>query len=631
MKRREAIVYAILVAALFAVSLLAGWSWNPLAARIDNYAYDWLMALDEPPSAPPQSIILAIDEKTMQDTGGVGFLRAALAEGLERIAPAKPKVVAIDVLLADSGIDSQNARLEAALSRVPAVVLPADMPGGEWEFPLARFRKLARAVGHVHFAPDRYDGVSRELALEKAVGPLRLWALSLETFRWYTGGGQISESLDDFEVGGRTVPGSRRHEMGRPILIAYLRPQDGRPAIPQVSVAELRTHPERAKEFAGRAVFAGVTALSATRDRAMTPFDYLTGVEIHAQAFETIAGGRFLKPASSATVILVCLLLAASAGAIFAFITGWPAYAAGAALLIGGHVLPHVLFSHSVVFPYFAPALTTWLSVSGAASFQYFIVRRQLRKSESDKARYQQAIHFVVHEMRSPLTAIQGSSELMGRYNLNEDKRKQIAGMINSESKRLARMIQNFLDVERLTEGQVSLRKAPVALHQVVETCVGRARPLAERKQIRLQVEPVAGVVSADRELLEYAVYNLLNNAVKYSPADTVVTVAGRADGSHVRLDVRDQGIGMDDKELKNIFRKFYRTKRAEASGEAGTGIGLSLVDQIVGHHGGKMEVTSAPGKGSCFTIVLPASASAPPTDAGRPQDARSPSASGHS
>ena len=110
-----------------------------------------------------------------------------------------------------------------------------------------------------------------------------------------------------------------------------------------------------------------------------------------------------------------------------------------------------------------------------------------------------------------------------------------------------------------------------------------------------------------DRELMEYAVYNLLTNAVKYSPAETVVNVASRGEGQFVRLSVSDQGMGMDEKELRSIFKKFYRTKKAEASGEAGTGIGLSLVQQIVTHHHGRIEVSSSPGHGSCFTMVLPA------------------------
>jgi signal transduction histidine kinase len=108
-----------------------------------------------------------------------------------------------------------------------------------------------------------------------------------------------------------------------------------------------------------------------------------------------------------------------------------------------------------------------------------------------------------------------------------------------------------------------------------------------------------------DRELMEYALYNLLTNAVKYSPADTEIHVSADVRAGELRLAVRDQGIGMDAKEVKQVFKKFYRTKRAEASGEVGTGIGLSIVEQIVQHHGGRIDVTSTPGEGSCFTMVL--------------------------
>jgi signal transduction histidine kinase len=111
---------------------------------------------------------------------------------------------------------------------------------------------------------------------------------------------------------------------------------------------------------------------------------------------------------------------------------------------------------------------------------------------------------------------------------------------------------------------------------------------------------------------MEYACYNLLTNAVKYSPQRTEVTVTARGEQGQVRIAVQDQGIGMDQKEVKQIFHKFYRTKKAEESGEAGTGIGLSIVQQIVEQHGGQIAVTSQPGEGSCFTLVLPAAIPAP-------------------
>jgi len=178
--------------------------------------------------------------------------------------------------------------------------------------------------------------------------------------------------------------------------------------------------------------------------------------------------------------------------------------------------------------------------------------------------------------------------------------------MINSESKRLARIIQTFLDVERLADGQVEMKRENFAAAALVDACIKRVTPLAERKQISLTLDSaVDGTLVGDRELMEYALYNLLTNAVKYSPPDTHVRVSSELRGTELRLAVQDQGIGMDAKEIKSIFRKFYRTKRAEASGEAGTGIGLSIVDQIVTHHGGRIDVTSTPGKGSCFTMII--------------------------
>jgi signal transduction histidine kinase len=258
-----------------------------------------------------------------------------------------------------------------------------------------------------------------------------------------------------------------------------------------------------------------------------------------------------------------------------------------------------------------------WLGTLTAASYYHLVVRRNLRIEQASRERYQQTLHFVTHEMRTPLSAIQGSSELISRYALPEEKRKQIADLINSESKRLARMVEIFLNVERLTAGQMELKREPISVKEMMEVCMTRVRPLSERKHIAVTLQPVpdALLLTGDRELMEYACYNLLTNAVKYSPQRTEVTVSCWKDDARIRIAVKDQGIGMDQKEVKQIFKKFYRTKKAEESGEVGTGIGLSIVQQIVEQHGGRIEVTSQPGAGSCFTLVMPArSVAAVPT-----------------
>jgi signal transduction histidine kinase len=319
-----------------------------------------------------------------------------------------------------------------------------------------------------------------------------------------------------------------------------------------------------------------------------------------------MARGDFLERSGDLAPLGLSVLFATAAGLAFALLSGYTAYTAAAIIIVTSLAAPILFFRQGLVFPLFGPAAVAWLSTAGAATYQHFFVRRQLRRSESEKSRYQQAIHWAAHEMRTPLTAIQGSSEIMTNYSLPEAKQKQLSEMINSESKRLARLIQTFLDVERLAEGQMDLKREVFEASDLIGTCMQRVEPLAQRKRITMSLDtPVDGALTGDRELMEYALYNLLTNAVKYSAGDTHVSVSAEHSGEDLRVSVRDQGIGMDSKEIKNIFKKFYRTKRAEQSGEVGTGIGLSIVEQIVTHHGGRMEVTSEPGKGSCFTMVL--------------------------
>jgi signal transduction histidine kinase len=592
--------YAAVVGVAFVIGTLAGWT--AFASQVDNYVYDLLFRRFAQTGSAPEAVILAIDEATLSAGRGMRNLRGMVAEALELAAPFQPRIVAVDVITADEQEPATDARLERALTQMKPSVLSCEQIGSAWEDPLPRFRARSAAVGHVHAEQNRLDGVHRRVPLEVIAGGERRWALALETFRLYTGQ-PVVESPEDLEIGSTRIPAPRADS--RHLRVGYLAA-----GLPTVTVEELRSRgAEAGEKLRGKAVFLGVTALSGARDRVVDPLGQnLPGVEVHAHLFETLRQQRFLRSASPLAGLAAGALLSGLALLIFAFRSGWQAFALSGLLLGLAHLWPAVTFEQGIVFPYFAPLSAAWLSVVAAAAWQYFVVRRQLHTSESEKARYQQAIHFVTHEMKTPLTAIQGSSELMTRYRLNEAKQKQLAETINSESKRLAGMIQTFLNVERLGEGQMELKREPLSIAELADACVARARVLAERKDMRIEVrEPLEGHIQGDRELMEYALYNLLNNAVKYSPAGTAIVVESTVSGGQLRLAVRDQGIGMDADELKNVFRKFYRTRRAEESGVAGTGIGLSIVQQIVAHHGGRMEVTSTPGKGSCFTMVLKA------------------------
>jgi signal transduction histidine kinase len=483
----------------------------------------------------------------------------------------------------------------------------------KWEDPKPEFKRCAAKVGHVHAEPDDYDSITRSISLEKIAGHDRRWALALEAFALSRGapiterqGGLQSQS--DLEVGGTVIP-TRRTRDGRLMRVRYVPPGM---SIPKVSLARLLADPALASEFTGKTVFVGVTADTEVRDRLFTPYAYgqsTTGIEINAAAFETIAQKLFITDAGDVWVLLISLVLVVAAGLSFRYLPGWWAYAGGVAVVAASMITPYLFFIHQSVLSFSTPVSAAIISTITAAGYYHLVVRRDWHIEQSARQRYQQAMHFVTHEMRTPLSAIQGSSELISKYALTEEKRKQVADLINSESKRLARMVEVFLHVERLTAGQMELKREPIPVQSLIDVCVTRVRPVADRKRIAISVAPAPGDLqfNGDRELIEYACYNLLTNAVKYSPQRTEVAVAASKDQGFVRIAVKDQGIGMDRKEVKQIFQKFYRTKKAEESGEAGTGIGLSIVQQIVEQHGGQIEVTSQPGAGSCFTLVLPA------------------------
>lgn len=598
------IALAALALALLVWLAAAALSFTALAAQFDNNVYDFLFRAAPPAPVSSPAVLVVFDEASFQRYGGIRNLRRNLASLLELIAPAGPAAVAVDVTLADPGDPAEDARLAAAFARTRRLVLACEMmpDGSAWQDPIAPFRHHAEALGHVSTLAGPYDDINRRITLERVAGRSRRWALSLEALRLVLGATTILSSPSDLAAGPRLIPS--RWDEGRPLRVRY-----AERGVPSISAASLLAG-RPAGDLHGKAVFIGVTAISAAPDRLFTPISRgvpMPGVAIHAQAFQTMYAGAFLLDAPLSLTLALALACSLLLLAALSLLPRWHAWLAAAALLLLAHALPGLFFDRGRVLAPAAPLASAWLAFLGGGAFRYFYVRRRLQTSEAATRRYQQAFHFVAHEMRTPLTAIQGSSELISRYNLPEAKRRELSRMINTESKRLAQMITTFLDVEKLTAGQMELRLSEFPVQELVDACYQRAMPLAERKQIRITSRvPEHLTLRADRELLEYALYNLFTNAVKYSPPETGITVGAAAAAGQTRLWVADEGMGMDAAEVKNLFRKFYRTRRAEQSGETGTGIGLSIVQQIVLLHNGSISVESAPGKGSTFTLVLP-------------------------
>jgi len=217
-------------------------------------------------------------------------------------------------------------------------------------------------------------------------------------------------------------------------------------------------------------------------------------------------------------------------------------------------------------------------------------------------------ISLVSHEMRTPLTAIQGMTELLADYELDPSRRREMHLAINDEVKRLTRMITEYLDITRLESGATVLRPAPLRLELLLERVLLMLDPVAAQRKIRLVRRFDAGVppLVADPDLLSRAVENLVSNAIKYSPPETEVSVSVSSGDAAVMISVADQGYGISGQDLNRIFDKFFRVPRVQDAGVPGTGLGLALVREIAELHGGSVSVVSKMNEGSTFMLRIP-------------------------
>lgn len=217
----------------------------------------------------------------------------------------------------------------------------------------------------------------------------------------------------------------------------------------------------------------------------------------------------------------------------------------------------------------------------------------------------------VSHEFRTPLTTLCQLSELLVRDRVaGEQDRRHYYALLHKESERLRRLVEALLTFGRLEAGTMPLRFEDVDASALVRQSVAEFAESGQASGHRFDVESNGDgpVVRADRETLRCVLWNLFENAAKYSPASDTVWVEVSKDGTHTRIAVRDRGVGIPRSEHRRIFEKFVRGSAARASDIRGTGIGLAIARQIVRAHGGDITVDSEPGRGSTFSVLLPIS-----------------------
>jgi PAS domain S-box-containing protein len=235
------------------------------------------------------------------------------------------------------------------------------------------------------------------------------------------------------------------------------------------------------------------------------------------------------------------------------------------------------------------------------------IMRDVSQLKEIDKLK-SEFVSTVSHDLRSPLTLMRGYATMLEMAGELNDQQKNYAKMIVQGVDNMAKLVNNLLDLGRIEFG-VGLQLESIPVLNIIERVTGSLQMIAANKEIQLSLEiprDIADTVEADQALLHQAVYNLVENAIKYTPNGGEVTVRLQSSSAGLTFAIQDSGIGIQPDDMKRLFEKFYRGTNREALSQRGTGLGLAIVKSIAERHGGRVWVESEPGKGSTFFLQIP-------------------------
>lgn len=219
-------------------------------------------------------------------------------------------------------------------------------------------------------------------------------------------------------------------------------------------------------------------------------------------------------------------------------------------------------------------------------------------------------IAHVSHELRNPLTTIKSYVEILmdGDVRYDGETRIEFFNTISEETTRLARLIENLLNLSKIEMGSLMITRDLLKTREFFEDTVKSMAPQARNKQIKLEavLPDKLSTLVADKELIRIAILNIIGNAIKYTPEKGAVTFQVEEENHEMKIEISDTGYGISEAEIPSIFEKFFRSKDKNIRQNTGNGLGLALTREIVQLHNGKVEVTSRPGEGTQFTVVLP-------------------------
>lgn len=234
------------------------------------------------------------------------------------------------------------------------------------------------------------------------------------------------------------------------------------------------------------------------------------------------------------------------------------------------------------------------------------LVHRDITKDYEIAKMKSEFVSTVSHELRTPLASVLGFTELLLTKELKPERKTKYLQTIYNESKRLTALVNDFLDIQRMESGKQIYEKKFIDMKLILQNVIELQAINASLHNITLSIELEETIILGDKNKLKQVFMNLLSNAIKYSPEGGDILIRIYGDDQNVFIDIKDDGLGIPDEAIPNLFQKFYRVDNSDRRKIGGTGLGLAIVQEIVKAHGGKILVSSEYGKGSTFTSHFP-------------------------
>lgn len=235
----------------------------------------------------------------------------------------------------------------------------------------------------------------------------------------------------------------------------------------------------------------------------------------------------------------------------------------------------------------------------------YEILNGRSKQAEHDKAKVQSLVSDISHQVKAPAANLKMYMEILSRSDLDEDKRRDFLELSLAQTKKLEFLMQALVKMSRLESGIISYKKEKISAAEIIGESLVQIISAAENKNIEVQVNCPENICAyCDKKWTAEAVFNIIDNAVKYTPENGFVTVSAEANEFYVQIKIKDSGMGIPESEQAKIFGRFYRSETVKAT--EGLGIGLFLSRDIISSQGGFILVKSEPPNGAEFIVNIP-------------------------